>query len=380
MWGKASPLYDKKGDIIGVIESIRDVTERKQTEDLYKTMVNDLQIGLYILIGGKVVFANQHMPRYSGYPMTELLGAEIIKYVHSDDRNLVRENSVQMLKGERSKPYEFRIIDKSGHIKWLMETVSSISYQGQSTILGNTMDITEQKRIQEELQIKDNAIKSSITPIIIADLDTRLTYANDAFLVLWGYETIEDVIGTRVRDYWLDSAAMDCVMDHLKKEEGWVGELVARKKDGTTLDVQVTASVVMGDDNSSIALMASFADMSEKKQSEEAIRQLQKMEAIGTLAGGIAHDFNNILMGIQGHNALMLLDVEKTHPFYDHLKRQEAIVASGARLSRQILDFAHGGKYEVALVNLNDIVIKSLDMFGRTKKEVSIKHDLHPDI
>jgi PAS domain S-box-containing protein len=634
LWGKASPLYDKRGKVIGVIESIRDVTERKQTEDLYKTLVNDLQIGLYILLEGKIVFANQHIPRYSGYSMEELLGSEIIPYVHPDDRALVRKKAAQVLKGERSKPYEFRFIDKSGEVKWLMETVSSISHRGQSAVLGNTMDITElkevkkevermksleasilssvphalfgvenrqiffvnqsmetvfgwrpdeligkktrilfrndedyqefgrivyseledhdrfirecempfirkdgreifcrlsvsrigdrlegtkrvvstfeditlsklakevlrqseeryraiveeqvelvsrwrpdktltfvndaycqfygktreellgkpydsnlpeddlqrmkehitqlspqnpvasiehrvyarngairwtqwsdrvipdregniaeiqsvgrditeQKRIQEEYQIKDNAIKSSITPIIITDLDSKLTYANDAFLDLWGFETIDDVIGTQVCDYLLDSSATDRAIEHLGKDEGWVGELVARKKDGTTFDAQVTTSVVRGHNNTPIALMASFVDMTEKKQSDEAIRQLQKMEAIGTLAGGIAHDFNNILMGIQGHNTLMLLDVDTTHPFYDHLKRQETIVASGARLSRQLLGFARGGKYEVALVDLNDIIIKSLEMFGRTKKEISIEYDLHPDI
>lgn len=634
LWGKASPLYDKNGKIIGVIESIRDITERKQTEDLYRTLTNNLQIGLYILLEGKIVFVNQYMPRYSGYSMEELLGSEIITYVHPDDRKLVRESAVQMLSGEQSKPYEFRIIDKSGKIKWLMETVSPISHKGQSAVLGNTMDITElkevkkevekmksleasilssvphalfgvenrqiffanqsmetvfgwrpdeligkttrilfrndedykefgriiyseledhdrfirecempfvrkdgrkifcrlsvsrigdklegtkrivstfeditlsklakealrqseeryraiveeqvelvsrwrpdktltfvndaycqffgktreellgkpydpnlpeddlqrmkehitrlspqnpvasiehrvyakngairwtqwsdrvildrngnvaeiqsvgrditeQKRIQEELQIKDNAIKSSITPIIITDLDSKLTYANDAFLDLWGYETIGDVIGKQVSDYLLDSSVTDHVVEHLRKHEGWVGELVARKKDGTTFDAQVTTSEVKGVHNKPIALMASFVDMTEKKQSEEAMRQLQKMEAIGTLAGGIAHDFNNILMGIQGHNALMLLDVDTTHPFYDHLKRQEAIVASGARLSKQILGFARGGKYEVALVNLNDIILKSLDMFGRTKKEVSIRQDLHSDL
>ncbi len=634
LWGKASPLYDKKENVVGVIESIRDVTERKQTEDLYRTLANDLQIGLYIVLEGKIVFANRYIPRYSGYSMQELLGSKIMTYVHPDDRTLVRESAAQMLRGERSKPYEFRIIDKSGQIKWLMETVSPISHRGQSAVLGNTMDITElkevkrevekmksleasilssvphalfgvenrqiffanqsmetvfgwkpdeligkttrilfqndedyekfgkiiyaeleehdrfirecempffrkdgreifcrlsvsrigdrlegtkrivstfeditlrkqakealrqseeryraiveeqielvsrwrsdktltfvndsyckffgktreellgkpfvpnlpeedlrkmdehitgltpqdpiaaiehrvyakngairwtqwsdrvildregtvaeiqsvgrditeQKQIQEELQIKDNAIKSSITPIIIADLQTRLTYANDAFLDLWGYEAVGDVIGTQVSDYWLDSTAIDRVVDHLKNEEGWVGELVARKKNGTIFDAQIMTSVVRGDNNAPIALMASFVDMTEKKQSEETIRQLQKMEAIGTLAGGIAHDFNNILMGIQGHNALMLMGVDQAHPFYDHLKRQEAIVASGARLSRQLLGFARGGKYEVALVNLNDIIIKSLDMFGRTKKEISIQHDLNPDI
>ena len=84
------------------------------------------------------------------------------------------------------------------------------------------------------------------------------------------------------------------------------------------------------------------------------------MESIGTLAGGIAHDFNNLLMGIQGYASLMLLDLDPSHPHYERLKRIEEQVQSGADLTRQLLGFARGGRYEVKPTDMNDIIDKDL--------------------
>jgi CheY-like chemotaxis protein len=104
------------------------------------------------------------------------------------------------------------------------------------------------------------------------------------------------------------------------------------------------------------------------------------MEAIGTLAGGIAHDFNNLLMGIQGNASLMLLDVESRHPHHEKLKGIEQYVQSGAELTKQLLGFARGGKYEVKPTDLNDLIKESAEMFGRTRKDITIQRKLQEDL
>ena len=107
---------------------------------------------------------------------------------------------------------------------------------------------------------------------------------------------------------------------------------------------------------------------------------VQKMEAIGTLAGGIAHDFNNLLMGFQGNLSLMLMDMDPTHPHYDFLMNMEDYVKKGSELTRQILGFARGGKYEVKPTDLNNLLEKSSEMFNRTKREIPIHKKFHPDL
>ena len=111
----------------------------------------------------------------------------------------------------------------------------------------------------------------------------------------------------------------------------------------------------------------------EKKKLEAQFQAAQRMEAMGTLAGGIAHDFNNILMGIQGNTSLVLLNKTSEHPDYERLKGIEQGVQSGAELTRQLLGFARSGKYEVRPTDLNELIKNQNRMFGRTKKEITIR-------
>jgi two-component system cell cycle sensor histidine kinase/response regulator CckA len=93
---------------------------------------------------------------------------------------------------------------------------------------------------------------------------------------------------------------------------------------------------------------------------------------LGTLARGIAHDFNNLLMGIQGRTSLMLMDTDFGHPYYEDLKGIEDIVRSAADMTKQLLGFARSGKYEVKPTDMNEVIQKSAQMFGRTKREIKI--------
>jgi len=77
-------------------------------------------------------------------------------------------------------------------------------------------------------------------------------------------------------------------------------------------------------------------------------------------------------MGIQGRTSLMLLDVDPIHSFFEHLKEIESYVMRAEKLTKQLLGFARGGKYEVKPADLNKIIERSAQMFARTKKEISV--------
>ncbi len=110
------------------------------------------------------------------------------------------------------------------------------------------------------------------------------------------------------------------------------------------------------------------------------MQQAQKMEAIGTLAGGVAHDFNNLLMGIQGNLSLLRLNKEKDHPDLPYLQKIEGAVERASELTRQILGFARGGKYDVRVTDLNRLVAQTVDLFGKTRKELEIRKRLAADL
>ena len=121
-----------------------------------------------------------------------------------------------------------------------------------------------------------------------------------------------------------------------------------------------------------IGAIETLQDISERERLEKQFIQAQKMEAVGTLAGGIAHDFNNILMGIQGYSSLILYNLPPENPNYEKLINIQAMVRSGADLTKQLLGFARGGKYQTKSTDINEVIEKTSTMFGRANKEIRI--------
>lgn len=152
----------------------------------------------------------------------------------------------------------------------------------------------------------------------------------------------------------------------------------AVRADGTPFRIEISTSLVSHGNGP--ALQGLIRDVTEKERFESQFQQAQKMEAIGTLAGGIAHDFNNLLMGIQGRASLLMSGIDESHPQYDHLAGIEQYVQSAADLTKQLLGFARGGKYEVLPTDLNIIVAETATMFGRTRKKIRIEKHLARDL
>ncbi len=135
-------------------------------------------------------------------------------------------------------------------------------------------------------------------------------------------------------------------------------------------------------------ILAVVQDINERKRSEEESSRLreqllhaQKMEAIGTLAGGVAHDFNNVLGVILGFSSLLRLRLSPQDPVYEPIKMIEQSAERAAGLSRQLLSFAHRGKYEPQTVSieevLNRVVKIATETFDR-RIRVEARHSTEP--
>jgi len=150
------------------------------------------------------------------------------------------------------------------------------------------------------------------------------------------------------------------------------------RKDGSTFRSEISTSLVTYREKP--ALQGVIRDVSEQERLERQLQMAQRMEAIGTLAGGIAHDFNNLLMAIEGNISLLLIDKHINEAQRERISKIEQYVIDARDVTRQLLAFAMGGKYEVRPLDLNEAIQKTCEMFGRTKKEIKIKTKYQEDI
>jgi PAS domain S-box-containing protein/putative nucleotidyltransferase with HDIG domain len=189
----ARAVRDEEGKTMFLEGTLEDITERKQMEDLYETLAGSSLISVFIIQDGRLKFVNQKAVEYSGYTEAELLEKEPATFIHPDDREEVKKQAIDMLKGKQSYPYEARILTKDGQTRWFLEAVSAITYRGKPAILGNTMDITELKHTEEwllrERSIVDRIMKTSPAGIMVVNREGRIIFANDRAGAVLGMST-----------------------------------------------------------------------------------------------------------------------------------------------------------------------------------------------
>jgi two-component system cell cycle sensor histidine kinase/response regulator CckA len=158
-----------------------------------------------------------------------------------------------------------------------------------------------------------------------------------------------------------------------------VDDMVVVHPDGKKILLEVFGSPVRDQHGNVIASLVSFSDITERKRTEEEkeklkaqFQQAQRMKTIGTLAGGIAHNFNNMLMAIQGLTSLMTIGKEPSHPDYKHLQGIEKSIKKAVELTRDLLGFARGGKYEPKPTDLNTLIRNENKIFCQMRKEIQI--------
>jgi len=209
------------------------------------------------------------------------------------------------------------------------------------------------------------------------------TFFNDSLIEIIGYPR-DELMGMNNREYTSEETAkeMHTIFNQVYRtgEPAEINDYEILIKGGETRTLELSTLLMKDQDDRPVGFRGIARDVTERlkaekerKQLEAQLQQAQKMETIGTLAGGIAHDFNNLLQGIQGRASLMLMDTASSHPHFEHLNGIVDYVEGGANLTRQLLGFARSGKYEVKTTDLNELIKNQNKMFGRTKKEITIR-------
>ena len=245
-------------------------------------------------------------------------------------------------------------------------------------------EISERKITEEALresEEKYRLVVENASDVILVIQEQYIKFANSRTITIFGY-TKDELTGTPFPEF-IHPEDRDTVMERYTKKIK--GEYVPHSysfrmmtKSGDAISMELSSIMITWEGRP--ATLNFLRDITQQKKLEEQLLHARKMEAIGTLAGGVAHDFNNILMGILGYTSLILIHTEKADPHYEKLKRIEQQVESGAELTKQLLGFARGGKYEVKPADFNEMIKQSSEMFGRTKKEITIHRKLSPGL
>lgn len=185
-----------KGQMLQEIQSLRDLVarlesaarEQQQAGELLHIFHINSPIGLFIVQDRKMVFANNQFERLVGVTDRKLKETYSLDHVHPADRELVRKSAIRMLKGESIPPYKYRFLHKGNKVRWVMEGVVSIQYQGKRATLGHIMDITDRIRAEEKLRRlyeKEKKLRSDLedevnkrikfTHALVHELKTPLT-------------------------------------------------------------------------------------------------------------------------------------------------------------------------------------------------------------
>ncbi|MFC1913654.1 ATP-binding protein [Chloroflexota bacterium] len=188
-------LKEFADDVAFALRNLEIEEEHKRAEEVFNVASEASPIGVYIAQDGRFIYVNPRFQNYTGYRKGELLESDSLSYVFPEDRELVRANAVAMLKGERLFPYEYRFVTKSGEIKWVMETVTSIDYGGEKAALGNFMDVTEYKLLERKmLEYGElNRLKSDLLSLVSHELRTPLATIKGYSTMLLDYgEKLDD--------------------------------------------------------------------------------------------------------------------------------------------------------------------------------------------
>lgn len=287
---------DEIGELAGAFNEMADKrlqveAELYESEAKYRSLAESLDQVIYRTDPETIeaIYVNKAVERIYGYTVEEWLKDPALweSSIYPEDKERVFAEFTEARKNIQSIAVTYRIIRKDKTVRWVEDHASwEKGQQGNVVAMNGVMyDITERKKAEEELVIKDNAVASSINAIAIADLQGNLTYVNPSFLNMWGFDEEKEVLGKKPQDFAKYPEEVVELLQALEEKGGWVGELIMLKKDGAAFDAELTASLVTDERDEPLCMMASFVDITERKRAKEALeRRVNELSALNAMA------------------------------------------------------------------------------------------------
>jgi len=376
---------DFESQPIGFRGIIRDVSERKQAEELLRKSEEKLRTIIEHSNELFYIHNTEHLLTYVSPTSKAILGYTpeemMIKWPELATDNPINQNGIQITEkaietGEKQKFYLLELKKKDGTFVLLEidETPVKDTTGKVVSIAGAARDVGEKKQAEESVLQSEKRFRdlfNSISDLIYThDLKGRFISLNPAMEKLLGYEH-DELIGHKASDIMKPEFAAAFESEYLKplKTQGYhEGVTIYFKKNSEKIYIEYRSTMVHPDDGEPY-ISGTGRDVTERVLSErkvaklqEQLAQAQKMESIGTLAGGIAHDFNNILFPMFGYLEIMLEDVPKDNPLRSHLVEVFTGAKRARDLIKQILTFSRQSDHERKPLETQRVIKEALKL------------------
>ncbi len=359
---RLEPLYDARKTIVGVSGVAIDITDRKRAEEalrLTQFTVDRTALGCFwIKRDGRFFYVNDHMCRSLGYTHQELLQMSVMDIDPGFDPSIWSEYWTVLL-NEKVRRFETVHLRKDGTTFPVEITANFVEFGGEEYSCAFSADISDRKRIEENLRRFQFSIDRAWEAIFWIGQDGRFQYANDQACQRLGY-TREELLTLRLWDIDLEFPEerwQDQWRD-MREARHRIFETTHQHKDGSRFPVEVSANhMQLGDIEHHVAFVRdiSYRKKAEAEQFklEAQLYQAQKMESIGRLAGGVAHDFNNMLGVILGYAELMKADLAQADPLRQQVLEIEKAANHSKGITTQLLAFSRKQVVSPKVLDLN---------------------------
>ena len=323
---------------------------------------------------GRWQAVNEAWTTILGWTPHELVGSRFSAFVHPDDLAKTETAFAEVFEHPLSDPFECRIRHRDGSWRWFAWTAS---FQG-GRIYGNGRHVTAAREQAETLRQTQTRAATyfnfSEDYLFLVRLGAngiaRFEDMNPACERVMGLARA-DVIGRAIQDFLPPDSAGDvtkfarlCL--ETRQPQTYDASRIYREGRKVVIEGRV-AFIERSGDGEGLVLF-SGNDVTEQRSVEEALRQSQKMEAVGQLTGGLAHDFNNLLAGISG--SLELMQIRMRQGRFSDVERYMAAAQGASKraaaLTHRLLAFSRRQTLDPKPTNVNRLVGGMQEMIQRT--------------